>query len=61
MTSTTTYRIETKDSSGRWSSDVEAYDGANRFDSEAEAEAAIESLRKLGDEWADAEYRVVTA
>lgn len=31
----------------------------NQFDSEAEAKAEIEELRKLGDDWADGEYRVV--
>jgi len=31
----------------------------NAFDSVADAEAAIESLRALGDDWATAEYRVV--
>jgi len=31
----------------------------NEFDTREEAEAAIEDLRKLGGEWADAEYRIV--
>jgi len=33
----------------------------NLFASEAEAEVAIESLRALGGDWADGEYRIVRA
>jgi len=42
-----------------WSTEsVEATPGTNEFATREEAEAAIEELRKLGDEWATAEYRV---
>ena len=30
----------------------------NEFDSEQEAHEMIESLRELGDDWSDAQYRV---
>ena len=39
-----------------WSSDGIGTD--NVFDTEDEAEEGIEQLRKLGEEWAAAEYRV---
>jgi hypothetical protein len=31
----------------------------NEFDTREEAQAAIEELRKLGDDWAKTEYRIV--
>jgi hypothetical protein len=39
-----------------WTSD--GIGEGNRFATEAEAEAAIESLRALGRDWAESEYRV---
>lgn len=52
----TTYQIETRSTTGNW--DGHVGDG-NAFATQAEAEAAIGSLRAMGDEWASAEYRVV--
>lgn len=56
------YQIETRNEelwhSREWSPDV---GGPNEFGTEAEAEAVIEELRKLGEDWAAAEYRVVEA
>mgnify|MGYP001572463597 CR=1 FL=1 len=34
-------------------------DSANAFETQAEAQIAIEGLRKLGPDWAGGEYRVV--
>lgn len=56
------YQIETLTSDtngGRWTTEGLGDRGVNRFDSEEEAERAIESLRALGGDWAEAEYRVV--
>ena len=49
--------IETQDSSGQWCDDMVG--DANEFATRDEAEAMIPELRKLGDDWLDAEYRVV--
>lgn len=51
------YKIETRTKDG-WSDHVGE---GNAFASAAEAEQAIEDLRALGAEWAEAEYRVVEA
>lgn len=55
---TVTYRIETLDG-GTWTTDGIGDPEANHFTSEAEAEATICDLRKLGEDWAAAKYRVV--
>lgn len=53
------YQIETYDRTDRrWTTDGIGDPSANRFSSAEEAEDAIESLRALGGEWAEAEYRV---
>ena len=60
MTNTAqTYTIETRSPATRnaWSTDGVGDD--NSFPSEKAAEKAIEDLRRLGPDWADAEYRVV--
>ena len=41
---------------GEWTND--GIGDANRFDTEAEAQDGIAQLRQLGEEWANAEYRV---
>lgn len=61
MTNTTKttvrYQIETRGPASRdWTTD--GIGAANEFATEAEAEATIEALRNLGDDWAEAEYRV---
>jgi hypothetical protein len=48
--------IETKDESGNWQQDMI---GENGFRSEQEAWDMVDDLETLGEEWADAEYRVV--
>ena len=48
--------IEARDEWGNWQQDMI---GENCFHSEQEAWDAVESLETLGEEWADAEYRVV--
>lgn len=54
------WRIESRKVGGWWSSDdLEACRGANLFASKEDAEAAIDSLRELGGEWAECEYRAV--
>ena len=42
---------------GEWSNECPG--GANVFDSASSAEKAIAELKQLGDDWIDAEYRVV--
>lgn len=61
MTQTmTTYEIQTRsDRHTEWDADAVGDRSANRFATREEAEEAIEGLRALGDDWADAEYRVV--
>ena len=54
------FQIESR--SQHWSSRAWSPDGigdSNEFASPAEAEAMIAELRKLGEDWAAAEYRVV--
>jgi hypothetical protein len=53
----THFVILTRDHNGNWADDCVG-DG-NRFDTEEEAWAAVQSLRDLGGEWAGVEYRVV--
>jgi hypothetical protein len=57
---TTTYQIQTRtESNPSWTSDGLMAIGENRWATREEAEQAIEEARRLGDEWAAAEYRVV--
>ena len=54
------YQIESRTT--HWASREWSPDGIgepNEFDTEAEALAAIDALRQLGEDWAEAEYRVV--
>lgn len=53
-----TYQIETQDAFGNWT-DQGLGTGDNEFATTEEAEAMIEQLRTIGDDWADATYRVV--
>lgn len=59
-TTTTIYCIESRNPhrGPDWDSYAVGDRSANRFSSRAAAEAAIEGLRALGDEWAEADYRV---
>ena len=41
--------------SGQWSAEIGE---PNEFDTEAEAHETIEQLKRLGDDWSAAEYRV---
>ena len=50
------YEILTQDQYGTWDND--GVGEPNIFESEAAAWEGIEELRALGEEWADAEYRV---
>lgn len=54
------YKIETRSAvtGNTWTDEV---GDANEFESEGQAEATIESLREIGPDWAEAEYRVVGA
>ena len=54
-TTTTRYEIITR-FDGEWTND--GIGTPNEFATRAEAEAAIEELRALGDDWAEAEYDV---
>jgi seryl-tRNA synthetase len=56
QTSTALFEIVTLDEAGQWVSDQLGTD--NVFDTREEAEAAIIELRKLGEDWAEAEYDV---
>ncbi len=59
-TDATKYMIEGRGQAGDWSEEYVGNDtDANTFTTEEEAEESIQELRKLGDDWADAEYRVV--
>jgi hypothetical protein len=51
------WTIETKDAHGQWRGDTVGEQ--NAFQCEADAFRAIEDLRRLGEDWARAEYRVV--
>ena len=53
------FRIQAKNEYGQWDFESVGDSAANHFETEGEAEAAIESLKALGSEWADGEYRVV--
>lgn len=54
------FEIQAKGRYGDWDSEYVSGDPqATRFESEAEAEAAIEELRGLGPDWENGEYRVV--
>lgn len=55
-TDTTRYEIVTLDEAGQWVSDQ--LGDPNVFATREEAEAAIVELRKLGEDWAEAEYDV---
>lgn len=55
-TDTTRYEIVTLDEAGQWVSDQVG--DPNVFTTREEAEAAIVELRKLGEDWAEAEYDV---
>ena len=49
------FEIQTQFDGGQWS----AENGEpNEFDTEAEAHEMIEQLKRLGDDWSAAEYRV---
>lgn len=53
-----TYHIETL-TDGQWSrADIEVTENGNEFTCITAAETAITELRQLGDDWAEAEYRV---
>ena len=56
----TMYRITTWDSiANRWDETlIGHFPEDNVFTSIAEADAGIEALMELGDDWADAEYKV---
>jgi hypothetical protein len=51
------YKIETRDRYGNWDDNVGT--GENAFETEADALAMVEELRKIGEDWASADYRVV--
>lgn len=51
-----TYKIETRDRYGTWDDDLGP--GENAFETEADAWAMIATLRKIGDDWTTADYRV---
>jgi hypothetical protein len=50
------YEIQSRDYYGQWSIDTVGTE--NVFDTETEAWAAVEDLKQLGHEWAEADYRV---
>lgn len=52
------YQIETQDAYGNWTTDGIG-DENTPFDTREEAEAMIEQLRLLGEDWTTGEYRVV--
>ncbi len=56
-----TFQIESRNTASSLTSewDIDGIGEPNAFDTYEEAEAAIEELRQLGDDWAAAEYRVV--
>ena len=53
------YQIESKGPDGNWLAEYVGDPDGNTFETAAEAAAYIPELRKLGDGWAEAEYRVV--
>ncbi len=57
----TTYTIQTRSNGSQWTSEglAACESGAASFATEAGAEIAIDELRAMGGEWAEAEYRVV--
>ena len=55
-----TYKIETLHD-GTWTTDGLGDPDANEFASREQAEQAITDLRTIGDDWAEAEYRVTEA
>lgn len=57
-TTTTVYRIETKDEAGNWDSYGVGYDG-NWFESEEDAEAAWVNLYETSPDYLDVDHRVV--